>query len=562
MSFIDVIVGTALMLIIFTALVGLLRTSLQIATITKTRSVATSVAESQMEYVRSLAYDDVGTVGGIPAGGIPQTSTTTLNGLPFVVRTLVVYVDDPADGTGPSDSNGITIDYKRVKVDVSYTVGGTARTVDIISNYAPPGLETTNGGGTLKVAVVNSTGAPVPGATVRVVNSSTTPSVDLTTFSDSSGIVFLPGAATSTQYQVYVSKAGYSSAQTYVRNATNQNPTPGYLTVVQNQTTTGTFAIDLLATLTVRTFLPIATSTFSDTFTSGSYLASMSNTAVSGGSVSLSNPGSGYSPSGSASSIAIAPPYLAGWGTALVTTSVPGGTTFRFHIVDGSGIPLPDTVLPGNSTGFLSSINLYGISTTTYPSIGLSADFATISTTTTPTLQDWSISYARGPIPLPSAAFSLAGTKTIGSTGPGAAIYKTSIATSTDSSGTRPLSLEWDSYTLAVSGYDVIQACNPPPYALSPGVVTDTSLIFASSTPNMVLVSVRDTSGAAVPNAAITVSRSGFSSTVTTDGCGSAYFGSLTSSTYSIGASKTGYTTVNASGISISGHIFYPVTME
>lgn len=558
----DVIIGTALMLIIFTALVGLLRTSLQVAQLAKTRSVATTVAESQIEYIRSLSYDSVGTVGGIPAGSIPQVSTTTQNGIAFPVRTLVEYVDDPADGTGSGDANGITTDYKRIKVSVSYNANGRAQKIELVSNYAPPGLETTTGGGTLKVSVVNATGVGIPGAAVRIVNASTSPTIDFTTFSDATGTVFLPGAPTSTQYQIAVSKSGYSSAQTYARDSFNQNPSPGYLTVVKNQTTTGTFAIDQLASLTLNTYSPIATSTFADTFSSGSAVAGMTSTVISGGSVQLSNGGSGYAPSGTVTSVVQSPTYLAGWGTAVATTSTPAGTTIRFHVTDAAGALLPDTVIPGNASGFTASVNLYGVSTSTYPSLALSADLSTSATTSTPLLQDWSLSYTRGPIPLPNVSYSLTGTKTVGSTGAGAPIYKTTVATTTDSAGKRAVSLEWDAYTLSLSGYDTVQACNAPPYSLSPGTSVSGSLVLAASTANMMLASVRDNAGAAIAGATVTLARSGFTKTVTSDSCGSAYFGALASGTYSLTASKTGYTTFNAAGITVSSQVFYSVTMD
>lgn len=561
MSFMDVIVGTALMLIIFTALIGLLRTSLQIASLAKTRSIATTIAESQMEYIRSLSYDQVGTVGGIPAGPVAQNATTTMNGINFPVRTFVEYVDDAADGVGVADTNGITTDYKRIKVSVTYYANNRTQNVSILSNYAPPGLETTTNGGTLKVNVVSAAGTGVPGATVRIVNASTSPTIDLTTFTDSTGTVFLPGAPTSTQYQIFVSKSGYSNAQTYARDATNQNPTPGYMTIVKGQTTTGTFAIDLLSTLAVRTYLPIATSTFSDTFTSGANVASMSNTAVSGGNVQLLAGGGGYPLSGTAVSITQSPTYLAGWGMAYATTSVPAGTNIRFHVVDGSGAPLPDTVLPGNAAGFTSSANLSSISTSTYPTLALSADLTTSATTTTPLLQDWSFSYTRGPVPFGPVSFTLTGTKTVGSTGAGAPIYKTAVSTSTDATGARTLSLEWDGYTMALSAFDVVSACSAPPYSLSPGVTLTSSLMIGSSTTNMALVSVHDASGA-VAGASVTVSNGGYNKVLTTDSCGSAYFGGVSSGSYNVTASKTGYTTFNATGVTISGHVFYPVPLE
>lgn len=558
MSFMDVIIGTALVLIVFVALVGLLRSSLQVASLAKTRSIATAIAESQLEYVRSLSYDQVGTVGGIPAGPVVQNATTTMNGLNFPVHTFIAYADDAADGTAAGDTDGILTDYKVIKVSVSYFANGRTQSVNLVSRYAPPGFETTAGGGTLQVNVVNAAGTGVAGANVHIVNSSVSPAIDLTTFSNANGIVFLPGAPTSTQYQVFVSKSGYSSTQTYARDTSNQNPNPGYLTVVSNQTTTGTFAIDLLSTLVVDTYLPIATYKFDDTFTSSAQVASLSNTVVSNGILLASNAG-GYQLTGSARSQTQSPAYLVRWGKALATTTMPNGTSARFQVVDGSGTPLPDSVVAGNSTGFTTSVDLSSVSTTTYPSLALSGNLTTSSTTTTPVIQEWSLSYASGPIPFGPIPFSLTGAKTIGSTGAGAPIYKTTVSASTNSVGTSSQQLEWDNYTMSLPNYDVVSACNAPPYALSPGASLTSTLQIGSSTANMMLVNVSSVN-VPVAGASVTVSNgSGYTQTVTSDSCGSAYFGGLTSGSYNISASATGYTTFNATGVSISGHVFYPV---
>lgn len=561
MTFMDVIIGTALILVIFTALVGLLRSSLRITSLAKSRSVATAAAEGQIEYIRSLSYDNVGTIGGIPAGPIPQYATTTQDGVTLVTRTFISYTDDPADGLGTNDSNGIMTDYKTIKVSVTYTSNGTPEEVDLLSAYAPPGLETTTGGGTLKIVVVNALGVAVPGASVRIQDASTSPTINLTTFSDSDGLVFLPGAPTSTQYQVLVTKNGYSSAQTYTRDSTNQNPTPGFLTVVKDQTTTATFAIDLLSTLNISTFSPIATSTWNDAFSNSSQMASMTNTTVSGGNIQLVSSSGSYVPSGSARSTSIGPTYLYGWSSASMSSVLPGGTTAVFHVTDGSGTLLPDTTLPGNATGFTAAVDLSNISTTTYPSLGLSADLTTSSTSTTPLIQSWSITYLQGPVPLPNIDFTLTGAKAIGTTGGGVPIIKTTVATSTGATATQSLSLEWDTYNLTLPNYDVVDACNAPPYVLSPGTTLSSTLVLSTSTANMMLVSVRDAAGP-VANASVALTHSGVTKTVLTDSCGSAYFGSLSSTNYDISISKSGYTTFNATAVPISGHIFYAATLD
>lgn len=477
-SLVDVVVGSALFLIIFVALFGILRASIAVSGLSKLKAAATSIATSQVEYIRSLEYNAVGTDGGIPAGSIPQNATTTQAGLEFSVRTYIVYADDPADGEGVLDSNGITTDYKRVKVEVSYTAQSVSRSVVLLTNIVPPGIETTVGGGTLRVNVVDAFGVPISGATVRVVNDVLSPVIDVSTFSDSTGAVLFGGAPTSTEYQVYVSKDGYSSEETHERDAVNVNPTPGYLTVAESQTTTGTFAIDLLSTLTLRTFSPIEPAVFYDGFADNSKLHTESNVVVSGDALVLSGGVGSYVSSGSALSSSTAPTYLASWVSASSTLSVLAGTTATFRITDDAGTPLPDAVLPGNSSGFTSVVDLSGVSTTTYPALRLEASLSTSDPLVTPSVLDWELGYTHGPLPLGNVPVTLTGAKTIGSDTGGLPIYKTSVATTTDETGLRSLTLEWDSYTLSVTGFTIDISEPTPPYEVLPNTTVDAVLIL------------------------------------------------------------------------------------
>lgn len=557
MTLVDVLVGTALMLIFFLALFGILRASLTLTTLAQAKAGATAVAETNMEYLRSLAYDSLGTVGGIPAGLVLQDATTTEDGIPYTVHTFISYVDDPADGLGASDTNGITTDYKRARVAVSYSIAGRTNATVLVSNFAPPGIETTNGGGTLAINVVDAAGAPVADASVNIMNAATSPTINVTTMSNLAGVVYLPGAATSSSYQVVVSRSGYSSAQTYARDNTNQNPNPGYLTVVKNQTTTGTFAIDQLALMNLATFSPIATSTFSDAFTNGSKLSDTSSTTASGGSLTLI-PGA---TAGEARSVATSSPLLVRWGQAIATTSTPTGTSALIHIYDAAGALIPDTALAGNAAGFSSfPVSLYGLSTTTYPSLSIGTEF-TSTGSSSPSVTGWSLSYTAGPTPLPNVSFTLTGAKTIGSKGDGTPIYKTTLTSSTGNEGTQALSLEWDSYSLLIPSYDITDACASPPYALAPGTNVSDYLILGSPTTNYLRVLVADNSGVPVPGATVTLSRAGYSSTVSSSSCGSSYFGGLTAaSDYTVSIAKTGYTTTSFTAVPVAGQSTFGAT--
>ena len=68
------------------------------------------------------------------------------------------------------------------------------------------------------------------------------------------GIASILGAPAATGYRIIVTELGYSTAQTYSVTGQNTNPNPGNLTVTNNHTTLGTFAIDRLGTKTIQTW--------------------------------------------------------------------------------------------------------------------------------------------------------------------------------------------------------------------------------------------------------------------------------------------------------------------
>ncbi len=546
---IDVIVGIALMLILFLALFGVLRASLMLSTYAKAKAAAVELASTQMEYLRGLSYDSIGTVGGIPAGTVPQTATSTVDGVTYVTHTFIEYYDDPADGLGVNDTNGITTDYKIGEVTVSYSIGGLMKSVVLVSNFAPPGIESNTSGGTLSLHVVNASGVGVSGASVQIVNASTSPTINFTTFTNTNGFVTIGGAATSSEYQIYVSRAGYSSAQTYARTSQNVNPNPGYLTVIMDQTTSATFAIDLLASLTLSTFSPAATTAFSDTFADTSNLSGETNTQVTGGALELTS----QSLAGSALSIPIAPNGLDGWGILSADISTPSGTSVLVRVADAAGNPLPDTVLPGNGDGFSTfPVSLTGIATSSYPELTLLASLTSNSTTTTPSLLDWSLSHTTGPLPLPNIAFTLTGTKTIGTDASSTPIYKTVVNDSTGATGQKTESLEWDAYTLTL-GAPLIASCPSAPYQLAPAAATSTALIVGVPSTNTLPILVENTASSSINNANVILTTNGYAATIPTSPCGLAYFNGLAAGTYTATVSAPGYATTTIPAINVSG---------
>lgn len=140
-TLIDTVVGTALMLVVFVGIAATFQLSVNVITNNKARSGGIALANERLEYIRSLQYNAVGTVGGTPPGSIAASEQISQNGLSYTRRTIVVYGDDPKDGTGNQDNNHITTDYKAAKVVVSWDVGNGTRSLSLTTRVSPPVVE-------------------------------------------------------------------------------------------------------------------------------------------------------------------------------------------------------------------------------------------------------------------------------------------------------------------------------------------------------------------------------------------------------------------------------------
>jgi hypothetical protein len=247
-TLLDTVVGVSLMLVVFLGIFAAFRLTVDVVTNNKARAGAIALADQRMEYIRSLSYASVGTMGGVPSGTLAQSESLTLNGISYTRRTVVVYADDPADGSGAADSNGITADYKAVKVDVAWTSRTGTRHVDLVTRVSPP----TSAGetnpcsgscGTLVINVVNSVSQPLAGASVTITNSSVSPAVNINTFTNAAGTVTLLAAPASTAYAVSATNPNYTS------------DSASSLSVTNNNTTSRTLQIDIASSMTLITDL-------------------------------------------------------------------------------------------------------------------------------------------------------------------------------------------------------------------------------------------------------------------------------------------------------------------
>lgn len=244
-GYIEIIIGLAILLILFHAFASLIIATYELLGNSRTRITARHLTVSRMEELHNLPYDSLGVTGGIPPGDIPQLETVNRNGMDYSLRTSVIFIDDSFDGLAPSDSS--PADYKRARVDVSWTGRFIAgESVTMITDIA---LEPVSGGGLLSILVFNANADPIPQADVHIVNSSVSPQIDLNLQTNDDGRVFLPGAPTcSTCYEITVSKERFSTDRTYSTSEVT-NPSKPHATVSEGFITEVGFSIDATATL-------------------------------------------------------------------------------------------------------------------------------------------------------------------------------------------------------------------------------------------------------------------------------------------------------------------------
>lgn len=557
----ELLITAALVSIIFGGLYSGVQGMIQVIQRSKAKAGASALAVETLEYVRSLPYNDVGTVGGVPEGLIEPTGTTTLNGTTFYKRVLVEYVDDPADGFGGSDTNGILSDYKRVKVEFSWNSSAGPDSLSLVSSIMPIGIETTAGGGTIRVNVFDALTLPVSGAEVRFYNNTGTSTINTVRYTNADGVAYLAGAPALANYELYVTKAGYSEDGTYTPSATNTNPTTQPIAVVESAVSTMNFQIDKVSDLTIKTVGMATTDSFTDSFIDDSKVYIYASTTRQGSAIELEPNGSVYYLSGSVTSTTTSPSSFDSWYALNFTSTTSASTTaLVFVLYDNAGTLnlIPDIDLPGNSSGFASGpVDLQGLDTSTYDTLALMANLSTLDDSETPALGDWSIEYIESQPILSSVPLHVYGSKTIGTDGSSQPVYKYEVSANTNGSGELLLTdTGFDSYQVDINSgaYQLIESCPFIPVNLAPDTAVTLTMTLASPSAAQTRVSVVDSLGDPVANADVRLENSGVDRTLTTGLCGQAYFsgGLYVANDYTLTVSAPGYVTEVLTGVVIN----------
>jgi prepilin-type N-terminal cleavage/methylation domain-containing protein len=253
-SLIESLVGVAVLAIVAVASYQAIMVAVSTVNLSRAKVAAAAIANEQVEIARNLAYGSLGTVSGWPAGVLPAVKNVVRDGKTFTVQTTVRNIDNAFDGVvGGTPNDTAPADYKLVEILVSCADCRNFSPLRFDTWVAPTSLESSSSNGSLFVRAFDALGVPLSGANVHVVNSDSTPAIDLTDVTDVNGSYQLidvpPGV---NKYQITVSKGGYSTERTYAAGGVaGSNPTRPHATVTTGALTQASFSIDRLGSLAV-----------------------------------------------------------------------------------------------------------------------------------------------------------------------------------------------------------------------------------------------------------------------------------------------------------------------
>lgn len=218
----------------------------------RTRILATNTLSEQLEVVRNLPYDSVGTVSGTPSGLLSVYQIVNRNGVDFGITTTVRSMDDPFDGLAGGNPDDLAPDdYKLVEMEIMCISCTANKPMKLSTRVAPKRLEGGAQNGALYIHVFDADGQDMPDATVNIVNYSK--NITLSGVTDSDGMVREFNLPTGTlSYNITVTKTGYSTDRTVSPTSTgNSDPTKLPASIQEQTITEMNFAIDLLSNLTL-----------------------------------------------------------------------------------------------------------------------------------------------------------------------------------------------------------------------------------------------------------------------------------------------------------------------
>ena len=247
-TLVELMIGIVLLSMIAISVFTLFSALVRSTVIVKRKAVASTLATTQMEYLKSLPYNSLAIAGGsiTSTSYLPKTTSTVLNGVTYTTTSTIEYIDDAFDGCGtyptqadkqlycrnyPAPSGAPATDnnrkdYKIAHVEVSDHNSLILATVD--SQISARVAETASTTGALFVKVLDHNGSPLSGASVVVTNSTTTPASNFSDTTDNNGNAIFYDLSPDTSGYDYTVTGSYPNYSTLTTIAPSGSLVPSY----------------------------------------------------------------------------------------------------------------------------------------------------------------------------------------------------------------------------------------------------------------------------------------------------------------------------------------------
>jgi len=174
---VEVMMGALLVAMAAAALLGGLDNFQRANTVNRSRTVATNLAEQDIDRMRSLRNDQL--------LNLDQTRTVQVKGVTYTIRSRADWLSDSGTDAGCSAPN-VQANYMRLTSTVSSPALSTP--VRITTLVTPRGTPLDASGGAIVLTVLDRNDQPLPGVTVQLSGP-----VNLTATTNSQGCVFFAG---------------------------------------------------------------------------------------------------------------------------------------------------------------------------------------------------------------------------------------------------------------------------------------------------------------------------------------------------------------------------------
>jgi type II secretory pathway pseudopilin PulG len=250
---VEMVVACAIIVILSSAVAGVLTSSIAATAIASDRTKAEECASDQVEQIRRRPYDSVGTVGGNPSGTVPPTAACG-SGFHATATVSISYKNDPTPTSYATGAN-----YKKVTVTVQRDRDGKVLTT--VVTFVAPSSRAPYGG--INNAIINATVVDLgtnlayEGAIVHLSNGPSTNRTDTTDVTGAVSFAALTPNPTSGPQSYYdLTVDGGSGYQTLAADLPPGSATPpstaSHIQLSPSQTSTTSIRIFKPATIVVQ----------------------------------------------------------------------------------------------------------------------------------------------------------------------------------------------------------------------------------------------------------------------------------------------------------------------